>query len=116
MTRKSISRLARVRIFDAAGGICYLCGLKIHAERGEKWDVEHRKPLWLGGADDESNMSPAHTRCHTPKTGAEAGHRAKCDRIRAAHLGIKRKKSRPLPGTRASGWKHKLDGTWERRT
>ena len=27
---------------------------------GDKWGLEHIKPLWLGGVDDESNLAPAH--------------------------------------------------------
>jgi 5-methylcytosine-specific restriction protein A len=90
LTRRTLSRLARTRVFDAGSGRCHLCGLKIHAERGEPWQVEHRKPLWEGGADDESNMSPAHVHCHAKKTAGEAPVKAKTDRVRAKHLGIKK--------------------------
>lgn len=92
MMRKSISLLARVRIFDACGGKCHLCGLKINASLGEAWEVEHVKSLWLGGADDESNMKPAHVHCHAEKTGEESGIKSKTDRIREKHLGIKPKR------------------------
>jgi hypothetical protein len=35
---------------------------------------------------------------------------------RLRHAGIKvAAKGRPLPGTFASGWKHRMDGGWERR-
>lgn len=30
------------------------------------------------------------------------------------HFGI-RKPKRPMAGSRASGWRHRMDGTWERR-
>jgi hypothetical protein len=37
-------------------------------------------------------------------------------RKRLRHAGIKvAAKGRPLPGTIASGWKHRMDGGWERR-
>ncbi len=58
--RIRLSRLARVRVFDRHRGICHRCGLKIHAERGEKWDVDHVKPLHLGGTTAQSNLAPAH--------------------------------------------------------
>lgn len=93
MKRKSLSRLQRVRIFDAHKGECCICKLQIWAERGDKWVVEHIKPLWLGGADDETNMAPAHQRCAVEKTSAEAPVKAKSDRVRAAHLGIKKPRS-----------------------
>lgn len=92
MKRKSLSKAQRVKIFDAANGVCYLCGVKIHAERGEQWDVEHEKPLWLGGEDAPENMKPAHVGCHKVKSNAEAPIRAKTDRMRARHIGVKSKK------------------------
>jgi 5-methylcytosine-specific restriction protein A len=88
--RRSISKAMRVRIFDAAAGVCHLCKLPINATRGEKWHVEHVKPLWEGGSDDEGNMAPAHVDCHATKSAEEAAPRAKGTRQRASHIGIKR--------------------------
>jgi len=90
MKRKPLTRLARTRIFDAHKGKCCICKLHIDAEHGVKWIVEHPKPLWLGGADDETNMAPAHQACAVEKTAAEAPVKAKGDRVRASHLGIKK--------------------------
>ncbi len=39
--RRPLTRLQRVKIFDDHKGICLHCGLKIHAERGEKWEAMH---------------------------------------------------------------------------
>lgn len=110
MTRRSLTRLQRVRIFDAAGGVCHICQARIHAGRGERWDVEHVKPLSLGGSDNEANMRPAHVGCHSQKTKDEAPTRAKVYRIRAKHLGIK-KSGRGFPGGKSSAFKKKVDGT-----
>lgn len=111
--RKSLSRLARVRIFDNSLGVCCLCCRVIRS--GEKWIVEHVKPLWLGGADDETNMAPAHFQCGVEKTCGEAPVKAKTDRQRAAHLGIRKRQARPMPGTKASGWSKKFSGEVVRR-
>lgn len=116
MKRKPLSRLARTRIYDSAKGICALCRQAINAERGTKWIVEHMKPLWLGGADDETNMAPAHQSCAVTKTSTEAPTKAKGDRIRATHLGIRKASSRPMPGTKASGLRKRMDGRVEKRT
>lgn len=110
--RKTLTRLARVRIFG--DGKCCLCGINIDAGRGDKWQVEHIKPLWLGGDDDERNMGPAHEACAREKTSAEAPVKAKSDRVRANFLGVP-KSGRPMPGSRASGLKKKMNGTVERR-
>lgn len=115
MKRRSLSRLMRVRIFEAASGNCVLCKLPINAARGDKWIVEHIKPLWLGGADDETNMGPAHYKCAIDKTVNEAPIKAKSDRIKARNLGIKKTTRNPIPGSKASGWKRKMDGTVVKR-
>lgn len=88
--RKTLSSLARTRIFQNANGICCLCDTPILASLGEKWIVEHVKPLWLGGDDDETNMKPAHYDCAIEKTRKESPVKAKSDRVRARHLGIKK--------------------------
>lgn len=93
MKRRYLSRLARIRIYDNAEGKCCLCGWPIDAGRGGKWVVEHLKPLWLGGADDELNMGPAHQRCAVEKTVSEAPVKAKGDRVRARHLGIRKRRT-----------------------
>jgi hypothetical protein len=113
MKRRILSTTDRVRIFQAHGGRCCICGGEIGIKA---WFVEHIKPLWLGGPDEEANMGPAHVRpCAVFKTKQEARVRAKTYRQRARHLGIKRRKGRPMPGTIASGWRKKFDGTVERR-
>ena len=114
MKRRSLSRLMRTRIFDSTNGNCCICRTGIHATSGERWIVEHIKPLWLGGADDETNMAPAHERCAIAKTVGEAPQKAKNDRQRANNLGIKRKQSRPMPGTKASGIRKRMSGRVER--
>lgn len=100
--RRKLSRLQRTCVFDSTGGVCCLCHQPIQAERGERWIVEHIKPLWLGGADDSTNMGPAHERCAINKTANEAPVKAKSDRVRAKHLGIK-KPRRSIPGRRFNG-------------
>lgn len=102
MKRRYLSKRTRTRIYDDAEGLCCICKTYIHAERGDKWIVEHVKPLWLGGADDESNMRPAHQRCAIDKTISEAPVKAKSDRQRARHLGI-RTRRRTIPGRKFNG-------------
>lgn len=115
MTRRSLSRLQRVRLFDAAEGKCHFCGVKIHAERGEAFDISHVIPLEAGGADEPHNMRPAHRSCHRDHTArVDAPLIAKVHRQRAKHLGIGRKSSRPMDGTRASGLRKRMNGDVER--
>lgn len=102
--RRSLSPLQRLKVFEAAKGVCHLCQQRIQV--GQKWDVEHVRPLALGGADDETNMRPAHKVCHAEKTKADAASWSKAKRMKAKHLGIKPRSSwrKPPPGYKYS-WK-----------
>lgn len=93
MTRRRLSTKARVSIFTRANGICHLCGGKIMP--GEAWDVSHEIPLALGGADDESNMRPAHRKCHRAWTAEhDQPAIARAKRREAKHIGATAPKQR----------------------
>lgn len=109
MTRRSISATRRLRIFEAAGGKCHICGQKIQGLY-ERWDVEHIIPLALGGEDEDRNMAPAHVACHSQKTREEAPRIAKSRRMRQRSAGIPRTVRRPIPGSRRSKFKRKISG------
>jgi 5-methylcytosine-specific restriction endonuclease McrA len=94
-------------VFDSAGGVCHLCGLKIAV--GEAWEVEHVIALEISGDDSDDNLRPAHVACHRPKTAEDAGRIAKAKRVHAKHIGAHRSAS-PLPGGRGSKWKRKING------
>lgn len=91
MKRRRLTDLQRLAVFEKARGRCSLCKLKIQV--GQKWEVEHRIPLAMGGADDETNMAPAHKACHSTKSKTDAGNLAKVTRIRAKHLGAQKPSS-----------------------
>lgn len=107
MKRRRLTALQRTKVFDRDGGVCCLCGLKINAPK-DKWILEHIKPLWLSGADDESNMAPAHYHCAIEKTRKEAPVKAKSDRVRARHIGIRKKST--FACSRDSKFKKKISG------
>lgn len=111
--RPSLKAAQRVRVFDAAKGVCHLCSRKI--QLGEPWHVEHVKARAFGGADSTENYAPAHVDCHKIKTRAETLARSKSDRIRAKHLGAKSPSRHPLPCGRGSPWKMKMNREVVRR-
>ncbi len=113
MSRKRWTTLRRARLFDSHNGLCHICGLKIDAVR-DGFEVEHIIPLAMGGADDETNVAPAHVACHRTKTTKDSRQIAKANRVRAKHNGAARPKS-TLPGSKASGWKRKISGETVRR-
>jgi len=50
------------------------------------------------------------------KTAVDMQEKSRLYRKRLRHAGIKvAPEGRPLSGTIASGWKHRMDGGWERR-
>lgn len=113
MTRRRLTSLQRVRIFDAHHGVCHICQRRIQV--GEAWQLDHRQPLWQAGGDAPENLSPAHVVCHAGKTGQEHHLRAKGDRIRARHIGVKKTPQHIWGYGRADKFKRKLDGTVVRR-
>lgn len=82
----------RLRVFEAAGGICHLSGRKI--QTGEAWELEHKKALILGGEHRESNLAPALVAPHKEKTKAEMKVKSKIARTRKKDIGITRPKGK----------------------
>lgn len=97
----------RLRVFNRYDGICYLSKRKILAS--DTWELEHILALCNGGEHRENNFAPALIAPHKVKTKQDLATRAKNDRVRKRHLGIK-KPSR-FPGSRDSRWKKKMDGS-----
>lgn len=97
----------RVRVWLRDGGVCRECGRKVSA--GEAWELDHVVALVNGGEHRESNLAVVHPGCHRDKTRRDVKEKAKVERVRKRHLGIK-PKSR-MPGSKSSRWKRKMDGT-----
>lgn len=112
--RKGMNKARRVRIFLAANGICCLCHVQIKAH-AEEWFIEHPEALNLGGSDDDKDLRPAHTRCKPQKDAEDAGKIA--DRNAAIDRNCVQapRKSRPMLGSKASGFRKRMDGTVVRR-
>lgn len=104
----------RVRVFERHGGVCHLSGRKILA--GEPWDLDHVVALINGGPHCESNLAPALRDKHKLKTALDVAEKSRVYRKRAKHLGVRSKSHRPMPGSKASGLRKRMDGTVERRT
>lgn len=101
----------RLRILLRQDGRCALCPCKIIGS----FVCDHKVALINGGENRESNGQAICRDCDKAKTAADVAVKAKtADMAKAAH-GLKKPKT-IIPGSKASGWKHKMDGTWERRT
>jgi 5-methylcytosine-specific restriction protein A len=109
MTRQCLSTKARVELFKRHSGRCHICSLRIDA--GQEWEVSHPIPLELGGPDDDTNRAPAHKRCHRQHTATvDVPAISKAKRREAAHLGARAPSRTPLPGSRRSALKRKMNG------
>ena len=116
--RKPLTRKQYAEIYIRQDGKCPCCGQRLEIKGGQEVDVwdEHVTPLWAGGGNDMSNRELWCRPCTKPKTAAEATARAKGNAVRDKHIGAPvKRKTRPMPGSRSSGWKRKINGTAERR-
>ena len=88
--RKYLSASAKLKLYEKHKGVCVLCGGKIIP--GDKWIVEHLRPLALGGTNEDGNLAPVHVACAAAKTFGKEGDNArsaKSKRQKIAALGIK---------------------------
>lgn len=105
-------------------------------ERWHRWD--HRIPLGIDGTNHPTNIDPLPRLQHEAvKTPLDLKAIAKSKRLQRKNAGVTAKqlefrsmllapapreaverpkrKGAAMPGTKASNWKHSLDGTWSRR-
>lgn len=78
----------RRRIFDRHNGICHISKRAIRP--GDEWHCDHIVALINGGENREGNLAPALKYPHREKTARDVAEKAKIERIRKRHLGIKR--------------------------
>lgn len=100
----------RLRVFMRFGGVCQICFTKIVSGV----EIDHLVALASGGSNCESNLVPVHAKCHRAKSKEDVAQKAATYKTQAHHLGI-RKSRRPMPGSRASGFKRKMNGQVEKR-
>jgi len=105
----------RLRVFEKAYGRCQFC-TGVVGVAAMQWQVDHIVPIIAGGDNREDNLQILCDGCHKGKTGKDVADKARVARTRQKHLGIKpRSKGTPMAGTKASGWRKRMDGTVERR-
>lgn len=81
-----------------------------------KFAYDHILPDWLGGEPTLENAQVLCDPCHSEKThGQDRPRINKTQRQHARHIEAKAPSRNPLPGSKASGWKRKMNGEWVRR-
>ncbi|GLK78017.1 hypothetical protein GCM10008171_32710 [Methylopila jiangsuensis] len=113
MSRREFSRKVRAAAFLRAGGCCESCRAKLKVGEGE---VDHVLPDQLGGEPTLDNARVLCRACHRAKTAEDVRRIRKGDRQRDKHTGAWKPTSRPLPGSRASGVRKRMNGQVERWT
>ena len=122
--RKEIPKSVKLEVFRRAHGpenvTCEGCGLRLG---GKRFDYDHTVP-------EVFQTLPKHERppitaddvkllgydcCHKFKSASEHKANSHGKRIVEKAAKAKPRKSRPMPGSKASGWKHKMDGSWKKR-
>jgi 5-methylcytosine-specific restriction enzyme A len=107
----------RLRVLERFGRCCDPdrgCGRPLRP--GDRWTCDHIVALINGGENRERNLHPLCAWCEPPKTRDDVREKSRSYRTLLRQAGIRlRPTGRPLIGTIASGWRHRMDGTWERR-
>jgi 5-methylcytosine-specific restriction protein A len=103
----------RLRVFETHWGKCHLSGRRI--QPGEAWECDHVIALINGGENRESNLAPALKTAHKVKTAADVAEKSRVRRKRMKFLGIAPKSGRPMPGSKSSGFRKKMNGEVVRR-
>ncbi len=121
--RLEFTKSVKLEMYRRAGGpgnvCCEGCGVPL---KGKPFDYDHQLEEWereniahglrapLNAADGKLLGRDC---CHKPKTARKAGERAHGKRLveKAARCASK---SRPMPGSKASGLRKRMNGTVER--
>lgn len=107
----AIPARVRVRVFERYGGRCYLTSVLIRP--GDAWDCDHIVALINGGRHAEDNLAPALRDKHRAKSREDVAEKSAAYESRKRHLGLKKAKH-PMPGSKASGIRKRMNGTVER--
>jgi 5-methylcytosine-specific restriction endonuclease McrA len=114
VSRPRLSARERRRLFVLHRGVCHICAETIDPVR-EAWDIEHVIAWALTHDNSDENCRPAHERCHDPKTHMEdVPMIAKAVRQEARHMGFK-SAANPMPGSKKSRFRKRMNGTVEYR-
>jgi len=121
MPRREFTRTVKAQIVhramnEAGQVVCESCDLVL---AGKRYEIHHTTPDAM--EIDKSRKLTAEDGqllgvecCHRPKTKIDVKNIAKAKRRESKHLGFKRSTSRPLPGTKASGIRKRMNGQVER--
>lgn len=94
--------------------VCHICATRLNPPH-DSWRADHLRRWAEGGSDTAENLWPICLSCDEWKAPRDTRAVAKGKRAAQKHHGIRTAK-RPMPGSRGSGWRKRMDGTVERRS
>ena len=114
--RKPLTDQQKVKLFLERGGRCHRCRRKLGSS--DTWSDEHLIALENGGTNDWENRDISCTWCKPIKDAEDHKKAAKGRAVAVACIippSQRQKKWPPIPGSKRSPFKHRMDGRWERR-
>jgi 5-methylcytosine-specific restriction protein A len=108
MARREFSTKIRIAAMGRCKGYCENCGAFLRTGR---FAFDHVNPDGLTGEPTLENCMVLCNPCHDDKTRLDTHVIAKAKRREALHLGVKKPTRNPLPGSKASKYKKKMDGS-----
>ena len=114
-TRKEFSQKVKVAAFARSRGFCECdnkCGTKLFPGNIR---YNHRIPDELDGEPTLENCQVLSRACDREVTKRDQRDIGRARRVHAGHISAKAPPRRPMPGTRASGWKKTFSNGWVRR-
>lgn len=98
----------RFRVLITFGRVCAGCSRPIRPS--DAWTCDHKIALINGGENRERNLQPLCGWCNPTKNAADVAEKSKTYRMGRRHAGIRKSPSRPMPGTKASGIRKRMNG------
>jgi 5-methylcytosine-specific restriction endonuclease McrA len=110
MTRRTeFTRTTKLAAWNASGGKCADCEREISPGTGPEYD--HAIPCELGGDNSLGNCVVLCIACHKAKTAKlDMPAIVKTRSVQAGYVNAKTRRN-PLPGSKGSGFRKKMDGT-----
>lgn len=110
--RAEFSKRTKLIAWNRSQGRCEQCTAKLFTGNIE---YHHVREATFNGLASLDNCMVLCRACHRTITKSRAPLIAKSNRQRAAYIGLRKNNYPPIPGTKRSGWKKRMDGTVERR-
>ena len=122
MPRREFSAKTRRAAWERANGMCegmvdmgYAVVRCLAPVDTGNFHYDHLDPDWYSKDNELENCAVLCVVCHKAKTKTDVKNIAKSKRIIDKRIKARTPKGRPIPGTKRSGWKRKMNGEVVRR-